>query len=50
LYDADNSYGSVHLVQPNAPTARWRKAQNGYAGKLIVGEDLMEFGVGSKSR
>jgi ribonuclease BN (tRNA processing enzyme) len=39
-----------HLVPPNNPVARWRKAQKGYTGKLIVGEDLMELGVGRKNR
>jgi ribonuclease BN (tRNA processing enzyme) len=39
-----------HLVPPNNPAARWRKAQKGYSGKLIVGEDLMEFGVSRNKR
>jgi ribonuclease BN (tRNA processing enzyme) len=39
-----------HLVPPNNPAARWREAQKGYTGKLTVGEDLMEFGVGPKRR
>ncbi|MGP4029885.1 MBL fold metallo-hydrolase [Actinomadura sp. 3N407] len=39
-----------HLVPPNNPADRWRKAQEGYSGKLTVGEDLMEFGVGPKRR
>jgi hypothetical protein len=28
--------------------SRWRAAQKGYSGKLIVGEDLMQLGVGNK--
>ncbi|MFD1212982.1 MBL fold metallo-hydrolase [Arthrobacter sp. GCM10027362] len=39
-----------HLVPPNNPADRWRKAQKGYAGKLTVGEDLMEFGLGPRNR
>ena len=32
-----------HLVPANNPTARWRKAQRGYRGNLIIGQDLMEL-------
>lgn len=39
-----------HLVPGNAPVSRWRDAQKGYSGKLIVGEDLMQLGVGSKQK
>jgi ribonuclease BN (tRNA processing enzyme) len=39
-----------HFVPANNPAARWQKAQEGYRGKLIVGKDLMELGVGTKSR
>jgi ribonuclease BN (tRNA processing enzyme) len=39
-----------HFVPANNPVARWRKAQEGYSGKLIVGEDLMDLGVGRKGR
>jgi ribonuclease BN (tRNA processing enzyme) len=33
----------THLVPGNNPTAKWRRAQHGYDGNLIVGEDLMEL-------
>lgn len=39
-----------HLVPGNAPVSRWRAAQKGYSGKLIVGADLMQLGVGSKQK
>jgi ribonuclease BN (tRNA processing enzyme) len=35
----------THLVPGNNPVSRWRHAQRGFAGKLIVGEDLMELPV-----
>ncbi|QTG83155.1 MBL fold metallo-hydrolase [Arthrobacter crystallopoietes] len=34
-----------HLAPGNNPRDRWMKAQNGYTGKLIIGEDLMEINV-----
>jgi ribonuclease BN (tRNA processing enzyme) len=37
----------THLVPANNPVSRWQQAQKGYSGKLIVGEDLMQLGVGS---
>jgi ribonuclease BN (tRNA processing enzyme) len=38
----------THLVPGSAPRARWQKAQRGYSGRLIVGEDLMRLGVGHR--
>ncbi|TYK51015.1 MBL fold metallo-hydrolase [Actinomadura decatromicini] len=37
----------THLVPMNNPINRWRAAQRGYSGKLIVGQDLMQLGVGT---
>jgi ribonuclease BN (tRNA processing enzyme) len=34
-----------HLVPGNNPIAKWRKAQRGYRGNLIIGQDLMELPV-----
>lgn len=36
-----------HLVPPNNPVERWQAAEKGFSGKLTVGQDLMEFGVGA---
>lgn len=38
-----------HLVPGNNADSRWQEAQKGYSGKLIVGKDLMRFGVGAKA-
>lgn len=35
-----------HIAPANAPVARLKMAQQGFSGKLIVGEDLMQIGVG----
>lgn len=35
-----------HIAPANAPASRLQLAQKGFSGKLIVGEDLMEIGVG----
>lgn len=37
-----------HMVPTENPMIRWREAQKGYSGKLIVGEDLMQLGMGAK--
>lgn len=37
-----------HMVPADNPLSRWREAQKGYSGKLVVGEDLMQFGVGAQ--
>lgn len=35
-----------HLVPSNNARSRWQLAQRGYSGRLIVGEDLKQLGVG----
>jgi ribonuclease BN (tRNA processing enzyme) len=35
-----------HLVPATNPARRWKAAQKGYSGRLIVGEDLLHLGVG----
>ncbi|MFE9399333.1 MBL fold metallo-hydrolase [Streptomyces flavidovirens] len=35
-----------HLVPGNNATRRWKAAQRGYSGRLIVGEDLLQLPVG----
>ncbi len=37
-----------HLAPGNNPTERWQAAAAGFSGDLIVGEDLMEIGVGKR--
>jgi ribonuclease BN (tRNA processing enzyme) len=39
-----------HIVPVTNPESRWLEAQRGYSGKLLVGRDLMEIGVGSAKR
>jgi ribonuclease BN (tRNA processing enzyme) len=39
-----------HLVPANNPVANWQRAQRNFSGRLVVGEDLMRFGVGAKRR
>lgn len=38
-----------HLVPGNNPDSRWEEARKGYSGNLIVGKDLMRFGMGAKA-
>lgn len=35
-----------HIAPANAPTSRLRLAQKNFSGKLVIGEDLMEIGIG----
>lgn len=35
-----------HLVPGNTPRHRWLKAQENFSGRLIVGQDLIQIGVG----
>ncbi|MFD2474280.1 MBL fold metallo-hydrolase [Amycolatopsis silviterrae] len=35
----------THLVPANAPAGKWRRAQAGFSGTLVVGEDLMTLGL-----
>ena len=37
----------THLVPGNTPVEKWEKAQVGFSGNLVVGEDLMHFGLGA---
>ncbi len=39
-----------HLVPGDWPEHKWRRAQRGYSGELIVGRDLDTFGVGRRAR
>jgi ribonuclease BN (tRNA processing enzyme) len=39
-----------HFVPSDNPNRRWRRAGRGYSGRLIVGEDLMQVGVGPRHR
>jgi Beta-lactamase superfamily domain len=39
-----------HLVPGTNPESRWLEAQRGYSGRLVVGHDLMEIGVGTRRR
>jgi ribonuclease BN (tRNA processing enzyme) len=39
-----------HIVPVTNPESRWLEAQRGYSGKLLVGQDLMQIGVGSRKR
>ncbi len=36
-----------HIAPANTPVSRLQLAQKGFSGKLIVGEDLMEIGIGA---
>ena len=36
----------THIVPGNAPMSRLLKAKQGFSGELIVGEDLMQIGIG----
>ncbi len=39
-----------HLVPGNWPEHKWRQAQRGFSGQLIVGQDLDRVGVGRRRR
>jgi ribonuclease BN (tRNA processing enzyme) len=39
-----------HLAPTINPTHRWRRAGRNFSGRLIVGDDLMQIGVGSRRR
>lgn len=38
-----------HLAPGNNPSERWQAASAGYSGELIIGEDLMEIGIGTRT-
>jgi ribonuclease BN (tRNA processing enzyme) len=40
----------THLAPVNNPDSRWMQAQKGYSGRLVVGQDLLQLGVGRKRR
>jgi ribonuclease BN (tRNA processing enzyme) len=37
-----------HLVPADNPHERWLEAQEGFSGRLVVGEDLMQIGLGQR--
>ncbi|XPP27151.1 MAG: MBL fold metallo-hydrolase [Leucobacter sp.] len=39
----------THLAPGNSPIEHWERAQEGFSGRLVVGEDLMAFGLGDPS-
>ncbi|MFI0350365.1 MBL fold metallo-hydrolase [Actinomadura sp. 9N407] len=39
----------THLTPGSDDTKRWRPAQRGYSGRLIIGQDLLELNVGRRS-
>jgi ribonuclease BN (tRNA processing enzyme) len=39
-----------HIVPGNTPTSHLLKAQQNFTGRLIIGEDLMEIGIGKPTR
>lgn len=42
-----NTLVLTHLVPGYTPEEKWRKAQIGFSGNLVIGEDLMHFGLGN---
>ncbi len=36
-----------HLAPADSTESRWRRAQEGYSGRVVVGKDLMWLGIGS---
>lgn len=39
-----------HLAPANNPISRWARARRHFSGDLVVGKDLMQFGVGRRRR
>jgi ribonuclease BN (tRNA processing enzyme) len=37
-----------HLVPADNPQRRWLEAKDGFSGRLVVGEDLMQIGLGQR--
>lgn len=37
-----------HLVPGNWPEHKWRRARHGFSGRLIVGRDLDQIGIGQR--
>ena len=40
----------THLVPADNPHERWLEAGEGFSGRLVVGEDLMQLGLGRPRR
>jgi ribonuclease BN (tRNA processing enzyme) len=38
-----------HIAPSNVDVKRLRAAKQGFSGDLIIGEDLMQIGVGARS-
>jgi ribonuclease BN (tRNA processing enzyme) len=38
----------THLAPQDNPDSRWMQARRGFSGKLVVGRDLLELGVGRR--
>lgn len=38
-----------HFVPTDNPDHRWRRAQDGYSGRLVVGHDLDHIGIGTRT-
>jgi ribonuclease BN (tRNA processing enzyme) len=34
-----------HLVPADTPHRRWLEAKDGFSGRFVVGEDLMQIGI-----
>ncbi|MDI3387660.1 MBL fold metallo-hydrolase [Streptomyces sp. B-S-A8] len=39
-----------HLVPGNRPDSVWREARHGFSGRLLIGHDLDEVGIGERRR
>ena len=39
-----------HFVPVDNPERRWLEAGRGYSGRLVVGQDLMQIGIGTRRR
>lgn len=37
----------THLVPGNTPVEKWERGREGFSGEFFVGEDLIQFGIGS---
>jgi len=39
----------THLAPADTPVNVWQRAERGFSGRLVVGEDLMQFGLGERT-
>jgi ribonuclease BN (tRNA processing enzyme) len=39
-----------HFVPVDNPERRWLEAGRGYSGRLVVGQDFMQIGIGTRRR